>query len=357
MRLLLVLTVALSQAWFATGYLAQAALGQLRILRAARPLEAVMADRGTPEATRRLLAAVPALKAYGQAQGLRPTASYERYARLDRPAAAWVVQGCAPLGFEVRRWRFPVLGSVPYLGFFDERSARRYADELSRREGLDVDVRTAGAFSTLGWFHDPVLSTMLGDGELALGDLANVVLHESVHATLYLADQSAFDESLASFVADRLTLSWLESTAGPDAPETRAWARARVRAAERAERLHRTYRELEALYRSPVGDGEKLVEKGRVLAAAAEAVGAARPLNNAALAGFRTYGGGQAAFARLLSRCGGSWPAMLAALATLRGSDFGALQQDDFDAVVDRVARDGCPVPPGPPAPRGPRSS
>ena len=347
MRLLIVLTVALSQAWFTGCYLAQAALGQGRILWAARPIELVVAERAIPEPTRRLLAAVPAIKAFGQAQGLRPTASYQRYAALDRPAAAWVVQGCAPLSFEVRRWDFPVLGSVPYLGFFDEESARRYATSLAQREHLDVDVRTAAAFSTLGWFRDPVLSTMLGSGEEALGELANVVLHESVHATLYLADQSAFDESLASFVADHLTLSWLESTAGPAAAETRAWAVGRARAEARAEQLHRTYLELEAVYRSSASDQGKLAAKARLLAAAGEAASPGRPLNNASLAGFRTYAGGAAAFGRLLARCGGSWPAMLSALSTLRPGDFARLQQDDFDDVVDRVAAGGCRPPPG----------
>ncbi|HEX9288186.1 MAG TPA: aminopeptidase [Anaeromyxobacteraceae bacterium] len=343
MRSLFLATLAfLSQSCFSARYVAQAARGQYEIMHAARTIREVVTDRDTPARTRRLLAAVRTIKAYGHAQGLKPTASYERYADLRRPAAAWVVQGCAPLSFDVKRWSFPLVGGVPYVGFFDERAARRYADALARDEGLDVDVRPASAFSTLGWFHDPVLSTMIGGGDEALGDLANVVLHESVHATLYVKDQSAFNESLASFVADRITQPWLASVLGPDAPETTAWVAAQARGRTRVERLHQAYVELEAVYRSGDGDAKKRADKERILEGARAELALARPLNNAALAGYRTYDTGVPAFERLLAACQGSWPRLFKALGTLDASHFGRPQQGDVEAVIDRVARSGC---------------
>jgi predicted aminopeptidase len=310
--LILAIVGLLSQSCFSAGYLVQAAKGQYGILRAARPIGEVVTDEDTPERTRRLLAAVRSIKEYGQSQGLRPTTSYGRYADLGRPAAAWVVQGCAPLSFEVRRWDFPVVGTVPYLGFFDEREARRYAQALSAKEALDVDVRTASAFSTLGWFHDPVLSTMIRAGEEALGELANVILHESVHATLYVPDQSAFNESLASFVADRLTVPWLVSVLGRDAPETSAWIAAQKRERARVARLHHAYCELDAVYRSDRSAAEKRAEKERILRAAQDELRIARPLNNAVLAGYRTYDAGTTP------------------------------QQEAFEPVVLRLVRGGC---------------
>jgi predicted aminopeptidase len=328
----------LVRGWFSGGYLAQAAVGQLQILRSARPISEAAGDPALPARTRQLLAAVPDIKAFGQTQGLRPTASYERYADLHRPAAAWVVQAAAPLSFEVRRWTFPVVGSVPYLGFFDEDAARRFAARLAREEGLDVDVRTARAFSTLGWFHDPVLSTMLGDGPEALGALANVVLHESVHATVYVKDQSAFNESVASFVADRLTAEWLARTVGPDAPETRAWLAAHARERAEVARLHSTYEDLSALYASTASDDAKRAGKERLLARAAEDLAFDRPLNNAVLSGSRAYDTSTAALERLLARCEGSWPRFLAAVRSLSPADFGAVQRDELDAVIARLS-------------------
>jgi predicted aminopeptidase len=339
--LFLAATAFVSQSCFSARYVSQAAAGQVGILRAARPLRDVLRDDGIPPRTRRLLSAVPAIKAYGRSQGLKPTQSYERYADLGRSSAVWVVQGCAELSFDVRRWSFPIVGSVPYLGFFDEARARRYAQDLARDEGLDVDVRTASAFSTLGWFHDPILSTMIGGRDDALGDLANVVLHESVHATVYVNDQSALNESLASFVADRLTLPWLEGAVGRDAPETTAWVAEQLRERARVARLHGTYVALDGLYRSSGDDATKRAEKARILGETAAELHT-RPLNNAVLAGFRTYDSGVPALERLLEACGGSFARMLHAVGTLGPSDFSRPQQNPFDDVVDRLARNGC---------------
>jgi predicted aminopeptidase len=341
-RLLLVLVSLLVSGCFTVHYLGQAAVGQAEMLLTARPIPDVLRSERLPARLRRILAWVPELKAYGRTKGLRPTRNYERYADLPRSAAVWVVQACAPLEFEQKTWHFPLVGSVPYLGFFDEATARTFGESLAREEVLDVAVRTASAYSTLGWFNDPVLSTMIPDGEDALGELANTVLHESVHATVYVPGQSAFNESLASFVADRLTLVWLVRTLGPDAPETRAWGESWLRSTRRTERLHRGYRELAAVYASSRSDAEKRAEKERLLEQLRVELRLAEPLNNAVLAGFRTYDSGLSAFERLFEECGRSWPAFMRAVGTLRGADFAEPQQELFDAVLERLAAGGC---------------
>src|SRR5690606_34569810 len=140
----------------------------------------------------------------------------------DREAATWVVSACESLSFKPKQWRFPIVGSFTYLGWFDHPSAEEYAEEL-RKEGWDVDVRGAAAYSTLNWFRDPVLSTMIPRGKHDVGSLVNVVLHESVHATIYLKDQAYFNESLASFVADRMTFDYLSEKYGETSEEWKAF--------------------------------------------------------------------------------------------------------------------------------------
>lgn len=331
-----------TQGCFSAGYVAQAVRGQFGLLAAARPIREAVTDPRLPAEAARALQHVGAIKEFGIAHGLRPTKNYERYVDLGRPAVVWNVQACKPLAFEVRRWSFPVVGSVPYLGFFDRAAARRYAERIAREEGLDVDVRGVGAYSTLGWFRDPVLSTMLSGGDEALGALANVVLHESVHATLYIPGQSAFDESLATFVSDGLTVRWLTTVFGSQGSETRAWIAAQARRKVTVERLHEVYVELDSLYRSAVDDETKLTAKARILEAVRGELRLVRPINNATLAGYKTYNSGVPAFARLLEACGNSWPRFMKALERLEESDFVRRQQQPFDDVIDRLVIKGC---------------
>jgi predicted aminopeptidase len=334
----LVLLVPLLSGCFTMRYLTQAGAGQLHLLTASRPLSRVLADSKTDPQVRRVLRWVPDMKRFGELHGLTATENYARYTALNRDAAVYVVQACPALELKPKLWSFPIAGTVPYLGFFDPKDAQAYGDTL-KAEGLDVDVRGAAAYSTLGWFKDPVLSTMLGDGDGALGELANTVLHESTHATLYLKGQSAFDESLASFVGDRLAHEWLKERLGPAARELRVYDADQLSYRERVERLHRAYTELDALYRSTASDDDKRARKTELLEALKQELHTKRTLNNAALAGYRTYDTGGPAFERLLEACGGDFKRFLGAL---RGLQLATPQMDDFSAPVDALAQKGC---------------
>ncbi len=344
MRRWLPLLVLCAPGCFTAGYLQQAAAGQYELLHVGRPISSVVEDPKTPPRVKRLLAEVDAVKAFGRAQGLTPTKNYQRYSELHRDAAVWVVQACAPLKFEVKRWSFPLVGTVPYLGFFSPAPAHQLAARLEREEGLDVSVRTAAAYSTLGWFRDPVLSTMLAEGDGAAGALANTILHESVHATVYVASQSSFDESLASFIADRLTPGFLAQRYGFFSPEVQGWFAGEREWKQRTARLHRAYVELDALYRSGRSDGEKRAEKQRLLAALQAELRLKRPLNNASLAGYQTYAAGDEGFARLFDACGGA-AGMLRAVATLKPANFEQPQQEQFDGLLDALAARACRKP------------
>lgn len=324
-----------------TSYVLEASRGQVQILTRARGLDDAIRDPRTPARTRELLRHVGSMKAFAKRRGLTPTGSYEEYADLGRPYAVWVVSACEPLRFRNKTWSFPIVGSVPYLGWFHRDAAYELASEL-RKEGWDVDVRGAGAYSTLGWFDDPVLSTMISSGDDALGDLANTVLHESVHATLYIDGQSAFNESIASFIADRITGDYLAETVGPASAEARAYDRSVEEGVAHRAAMHRAYQRLAALFASPSSRDEKLAAKARLYGELRLEVRARRPLNNAVLAQFRTYASGEGELGELFAACGNSVPRMMAALRTLRASSFPAEHLTDLRSVIVPLTRADC---------------
>lgn len=323
-------------------YVMQAAGGQLSLIQNARPLRKVVRDERVSARTRGFLREVPAMKRFGEAHGLRPTANYSSYVQLERPAVVWVVSASEPLRFKSKVWGFPVVGDFPYLGWFDRAEADTFADALRKEEALDVDVRGASAYSTLGWFQDSLLSTMISSGDEALGELVNVVLHESVHATLHIPGQAMFNESLASFVADRLTLSYLEGTRGAGSSERAAYEQAETASAARAQRLREAYRKLDALYRSELADAKKREEKEAILAALQSELRLRRPINNATLVQYKTYATGEAELEALHRACGGGYARFMEALSGLRPESFSRPHQEDFGPVLEPLVKAGC---------------
>ena len=324
-----------------SNYLVQATEGQFWLLRSRRPLDEVTTDASVEERTRTLLAEVPRIKKYGESQGLKPTSNYDSFVDVGSPAVTWVVSASAPLSFRSTLWRFPIIGAISYVGWFDRADALAHGAKL-RAEGLDVDVRGAGAFSTLGWLNDPVLSSMLRPGEGALGDLVDVVLHESTHATYYLNGQAFLNESLATFVAGRMTRDYFDLTRGPGSAERAAYERDELAAHQRREGLHAVFQELDAVYKSPLPDAEKMARKNAILADAQKRFGG-RPLNNAVLIQYRTYDTGLARFDTLYQECG-SWPRFWAAIRTIDKTSFATLQQQDLTAPLEH-ARASCKQP------------
>jgi predicted aminopeptidase len=323
-------------------YLMQAAYGQDEIGSRARPIARALEDRSIPAETRELLALIAKVKRYGEGRGIDPTGSYERFVQLDRPAVVWVVSASHPLRFETYTWTFPIVGSVPYLGWFNERDAQRHAARLAS-DGWDVDLRGASAYSTLGWFDDPILSSMIRSRADAAASLVNVVLHESVHATHYVASQSSFNESLADFVADTLTPDFLVHELGWDRWKMLAYRQRDVHAERRAIRFHQAYKQLEALYASKRSDGEKLAEKQRMVEQLRQEVGFQRTINNATLAQSRTYHGGVPEFGRLLACVGGDWARFWERVKTVREDSFRHPQDDDVAAVLRPLLRHQTP--------------
>lgn len=322
------------------GYLAQAAEGQFWLLRSRRPIQEVVEDTTTPEKTRALLAEIPQIKQFGEKQGLEPTSNYAHYVDVGSPAVTWVVSACDPLAFHPVVWKFPIIGAITYVGWFDREEARQHALRL-KDQGLDVDLRGAGAYSTLGWLPDPVLSSMFYYGDGALSELVDVVLHESVHATYYLNGQSFLNESLATFVARRLTKEYLVETRGPENQELQAYEEGQQRGNSRRKGLHKVYEELDALYRSDRSKEEKLNYKSRILEEAQRRYGG-RPLNNAVLIQYRTYGSDHEDFEALFQQCGG-WPKFWDAIRSIHRDSFTRPQQEALKDVLNNAAKHCAP--------------
>jgi predicted aminopeptidase len=324
-----------------SAYLVQAGCGQVDIMLRARRIDAVIRDPDTPPRIRALLAHLPAIKTFGERHGLTPTDNYQDYVALDRPAVVWVTTAAEPLRFKSKSWHFPIVGSVPYLGWFAPGDARAFADEL-REEGWDVDVGQAGAYSTLGWFKDPVLSTMIPDGDEALGELSDVVLHESLHATLYVPNETPFNESVANFVGGELAQRYLDEKLGPASKEKAAYVDEEAREHERTKALAAAYEDLVRLYASALPDEEKRARKAQRFRALEEAIGARRPLNNATLAAFANYNSGGGELNALFTACGESWPRFLGALKGVGPKAFAEPNQKDVGKVVLALAKAGC---------------
>ena len=318
-------------------YLAQAAYGQLDLLARARPIDKVVADPNTPVRTAVLLAEIPAIKQYGRSYGLTIKRNYNTYSALGRPAAVWFVGAADPVAFKPLKWCFPIVGCFAGLGWFDEDDGVAHKLELEAR-GYDAIVRPASAYSTGGWFPDPVLSTMLGGGDDAFPELANVILHESVHATVLVPDQPFFNESLASYVADTLTDNWIAERFGRGSPEELAWTLGQATSLHRTARTLATYKQLKALYESDKPRAQKLAEKAKIIDELVADLHTRRRPNNATLTEVRVYNGGAAALVDAHRACGDLRSMVLAAKTLTRG-DFSKTLQDDLTPIGQLIGQ------------------
>jgi predicted aminopeptidase len=199
--------VALAVATPTGRYLIRAAREEGKILGRRRPIEAVIADQSTSPDTRAKLQIVLDARAYAVSIGLKAKGSFTTYSVLDHDTLAMVLSAAYRDQLRFYTWWFPIVGSVPYKGYFDFPAAERAAAAF-RKKGFDAFVRPTAAFSTLGFFDDPVVSSSLGADSI---DLANTVIHELTHNTYYPPGQAVFNESFANFVGSRGSEAFLRA--------------------------------------------------------------------------------------------------------------------------------------------------
>lgn len=211
--ILFVLFVLVVWNWSLFVYGINQGIGQLKIVWNAKPIEEVMQEPAFPDSLKQKLVLIDEVRKFAiDSLGLKDTENYKTLYDQKGEELMWVVTACEPFALNPKMWDFPVVGSVPYKGYFDKEKARKERDELEK-EGWDVSVRNPGGWSTLGWFKDPILSDMLKRSE---GDLASLIIHEMVHATLWVKDSVDFNENIASFIGDTAAYNFLAYRYGKD---------------------------------------------------------------------------------------------------------------------------------------------
>lgn len=189
-------------------YLLQSVQGQLALMSKREPISRVIGAAATPPTLRAQLESVAAVRDFASRNlGLPDNGSYRSYADVGRRYVVWNVVAAPEFSVDAKQWCYPVVGCVAYRGYFVENRARRYASRL-QGQGLDVAVGGVAAYSTLGHFNDPVLSTMMGWNDV---ELAAIIFHELTHQLLYVPDDSAFNEALATTVEEEGVRRWLGS--------------------------------------------------------------------------------------------------------------------------------------------------
>jgi predicted aminopeptidase len=198
--LLIALVVLVVIFWDLVSYAVRQGYGQFTIIWHARPVDEFLSDPEFPDSLKARLNFISEVRRYSiDSLGLKDTENYKTMFDQKGKEIMWVVMACEKFRLKPKEWEFPIVGAVPYKGFFNEKRANDLKEELEN-EGWDVVIRNPGGWSTLGWFTDPILSKMLSRSE---GDLANLIIHEMSHATIFVKDSVDFNENLATFIGDR----------------------------------------------------------------------------------------------------------------------------------------------------------
>jgi len=331
-------------------YLSRGAWEEAKILSRRQPISEIVADPRTPSEARAKLKVVLAARQYAKdSLKLRTKDSFTTYSRLDHDTLVLVVSAAYRDTLKPYTWWFPIVGRVPYKGYFDFAAAKKEAKDLNE-EGLDVYVRPSDAFSTLGFFNDPLLNTTLKGDSI---DLANTVIHELTHNTYYAAGQAPFNESFAMFVGARGAAAFFRSR-GQEA------AAAKVDAEWEDDKLlarfwARVIRSLDSAYRQhPESKGARIAARDSVYARTRVAlvheiapqfktinpIYAQRvTLNNAALLARRVYASDLDVFDLIYAKEGNDLKRTIGRIIGLAKSR----PNDPFRALKDWVKSNGTP--------------
>lgn len=201
-------------------YASGQAYGQFRILYGARHCEELLRDPLFPDSLKQKIEILQEVRIFAHERlGLTPSDNYTKIYDQKGKAVLWVVTASEPFALQEKTWSFPIAGEFSYKGFFEQAKADSLAAQL-KREGWDTGIREVSAWSTLGWFEDPLLSENLRRSE---GGLANLIIHELTHATIFVKDSIALNENLANFTADKGAVLFLKNKYGENSDALREY--------------------------------------------------------------------------------------------------------------------------------------
>lgn len=292
----------------------QATAGQWEILRKSTPNRSVLADPSTSHGLRRQIQSVEEIRSFATNHLHLPgRSSYGKYADLGRPHVVWVLYAAPEFSLEPIKWYYPTVGELGYRGYFREEDTVALAGKL-RAKGDDVFVGGVDAYSTLGWFHDPVLNTFVHYSDI---DLAEVIFHELTHRKVFHHGDTVFNESFANVVAEEGVKRWLAYHRRDK--DLALYKERLVRRREFYQEIDRTRVRLNALYASGRPETEMRAEKARLMSQLQDQFRELRrrwgghglegwlegKLNNGHLVSVDLYYRQMPRFQNLLAECGG----------------------------------------------------
>jgi predicted aminopeptidase len=241
------------------------AKGQVSIIWNARPVEDFLIDKNFPDSLKAKIRLVQEIRQFAfDSLGINHSDNYTTMYDQKGEALLWVVTASDPFLLKEKEWSFPFLGAFSYKGFFKRELADEEEAEL-KKLGFDTSVDEVEGWSTLGWFKDPILSDML---DKTPGSLANLIIHELTHGTLYVKNNVQYNENLASFVGDKGALMFLEYKYGRDSDEYNDYVKRKdiwknysklvLRKAEELDTLYRTFSSLNSVQEKAQKKKQKL---------------------------------------------------------------------------------------------------
>lgn len=237
-------------------YYSQAIDGQCRILLKRQPISAIVADSSSPQPLRESLTFILKVREFAENELQLPVNNhYLTYVDLKRPFVLWNVFAAPEFSLTPKTWCYPVAGCAAYRGYFDETNAQQYAHKLNE-QGYDVYVGGVTAYSTLGWFDDPVLSTFVRNSQ---AQTAALIFHELAHQKLYVKDDTAFNESFATFVEQEGLRRW-QLASGSERIYS-DYLRQHRRRRQFVQLIMHYRQKLELLYQADLESSEKRVRK------------------------------------------------------------------------------------------------
>ena len=298
------------------GYYLQAISGQWKLMHARQDIQGLLANPETSQELVTQLQSADRIKRFAEDRlGLPVNDSYSSYVEIEGPALVWNVVAAPEFSLQPKKWCFPVAGCVPYRGFFQQQKALKSAARLQAK-GMDVYISPATAYSSLGWFDDPLLSTMFSRSDTRL---AAHLFHELAHQRLYVKGDGAFNEGYASFVEVTAVKIWLESQHRQ--ADLLQWQQLRDARLDFSELIGDAREKLKKLYYSETPESTKRDRKVEILTSLTHSykqLSTAKwdgksyyeswfknPPNNARLALYSTYEGSNCAFQRLFNQADG----------------------------------------------------
>ncbi len=309
-----VLIVALLPSCQSIRFYGQAVGGQMEILRKSRVNSRVIADPATAPVLRGQLESVDRIRQFASDHlSLPGDESYAKYADLGRKHVVWVLYAAPEFSLKPKTWHYPFIGKMDYRGYFREQDSEALAGEL-KRDGYDVFIGDVDAYSTLGWFHDPVLNTFVGYPDI---DLAETIFHELSHRKYFRRGDTVFNESFANVVAEEGVKRWLKHEGR--LAELKKYEGRLVRRREFYREVDRSRWKLEALYASNLPAPVMREKKQAILAKLRDQFRELRrrwgghglegwlreDINNGHIVSLKLYADQMPPFQKLLADCGG----------------------------------------------------